>query len=259
MEDINVTEKNVPSLINFLKFLKIKMMKKNIDKNELFISIKVAVVFMAILLGVVLPPYLYAVEPPPIDETVRRLQQIYEKTRDFQANFVQETMVKSIRKTDVEEGIVYFKNPKQMLWDYKKPKTKKLIINAQKSWLYLPQDKSVYTQASDKIFKSEALIKFLSGLGKLKDDFTIKYATPDAMDRSGNYLLQLFPREKGASYQYLQMTIEKKNFHILQVSFDDVMGNSTVLKFSGIKMNTGLSSKLFQFQPPVGVSIFKMP
>jgi outer membrane lipoprotein-sorting protein len=37
------------------------------------------------------------------------------------------------------------------------------------------------------------------------------------------------------------------------------MGNTTRLKFSAIKMNAGLSSRLFQFQPPAGVSIFKMP
>jgi outer membrane lipoprotein carrier protein len=207
--------------------------------------------------AIVIPFSSYA-ETPPIDDTVNRLQSIYEKTQDFQAGFIQETTVKSIRKTDVEEGIVYFKNPKQMLWDYKKPKAKKLIINASNAWLYLPQDKTVYTQQADQIFKSEALIKFLSGIGKLKDDFDIRYASP-AVDKGGNYLLQLYPREKGASYSYLQMTIEKKDFHILRVSFDDVMGNSTVLKFSGMKMNSGLSSKLFQFQPPPGVSIFKMP
>jgi outer membrane lipoprotein carrier protein len=236
------------------------MMKTILEKNKLFIAVKLTAVFWTIIWGgIILPPVSGAAEAPSIEETVSRLQQIYEKTQDFQSNFIQETTVKSIRKTDVEEGSVYFKNPKQMLWDYKKPKTKKLIINAQKAWLYLPQDKSVYTQESDKIFKSEALIKFLSGLGKLRDDFTIKYAKSGAADKDGNYLLQLFPREKGASYQYLQMTIAKNDFHILQVSFDDVMGNTTVLKFSGIKMNSGFSSKLFQFQPPPGVSIFKMP
>lgn len=236
------------------------MMKKNLDKNWLFISVRIVAVFTAIFLGIVLRPAVSkAAELLPIDDTVNRLQQMYEKTQDFQANFIQETTVQSIRKIDVEEGIVYFKNPKQMLWDYKKPKTKKLIINAQKAWLYLPQDKTVYTQESDKIFKSEALIKFLSGLGKLRDEFTIKYDTPGTMDKGGNYLLRLYPREKGASYEYLQMTIAKSDFHILQVSFDDIMGNSTVLKFSGIKINTGLSSKLFQFQPPSRVSIFKMP
>ena len=200
-----------------------------------------------------------AAEEPPIHETVRKLQQLYEKTRDFRATFVQETTVKSIGKTEVEEGMVYFKNPRQMFWDYKKPKAKKLVVNARKAWLYLPHEKAVYTQDPEKIFKSEALIKFLSGLGKLKEDFTIQYNPSGATDENGNYLLLLYPREKGASYQYQQMTVDKNNFHILRVSFDDMMGNSTVLKFSGIKMNRGLSSGLFQFQPSSGVSIFKMP
>lgn len=218
-----------------------------------------AVVFFSMTICGLLFPFLSFAQTPPLEETVNRLQSIYENTRDFQAGFVQETTVKSIRKTDVEEGIVYFKSPRQMLWDYKKPKAKKLIINTHKTWLYVPQDKTAYTQQSDQIFKSEALIKFLSGIGKLKDDFDIKYAASGAVDKNGNYLLQLYPREKSASYQFLQMTIEKKDYHILQVSFDDVMGNATVVRFSGIKINSGLSSKLFQFQPPQGVSIFKMP
>jgi outer membrane lipoprotein carrier protein len=235
------------------------MTKKNHDKNESFINRKIFSVVVAILFVVFGFAGSMAAEEPPIHETVRKLQQIYEKTRDFRATFIQETTVKSIGKTDVEEGIVYFKNPRQMFWDYKKPKAKKLVVNARKAWLYLPQEKAVYTQDPEKIFKSEALIRFLSGLGKLKDDFTIQYNPSGATDENGNYLLLLYPREKGASYQYLQMTVDKNNFHILRVSFDDIMGNTTVLKFSGLNMNTGLSSRLFQFQPPTGVSVFKMP
>ena len=231
------------------------MSRLNLNKNASFLP--------AALTGVLFWLIVFAAaagaEMPPLSETVGRLQQIYERTQDFQANFVQETTVKSIRKTEVEEGVVYFKSPRQMLWDYKKPKAKKLIINAQKAWLYLPQDKTAYTQDADRLFKSEALIKFLSGLGKLTEDFTLRYATPAATDRNGDYLLQLYPREKGASYAYLQMTLDKNSFQILEVRFDDVMGNTTRLKFSAIKMNAGLSSRLFQFQPPAGVSIFKMP
>jgi len=234
------------------------MKKIILNDNKLFVVMSLVAIFCTTFLGSTFSPA-WCTETPPIDQTVNRLQSIYEKTKDFQAGFVQETTVKSIRKTDVEEGVVYFKSPKQMLWDYKKPRSKKLIINAGKAWLYLPQDKTVYTREADQMFKSEALIKFLSGIGKLSDDFDIKYATPHAVDKNGNYLLQLYPREKSASYQYLQMTVEKNDYSIVQVSFDDVMGNSTVLKFSGLKINAGLSSKLFQFQPPQGVSVFKMP
>ncbi|MDD4092843.1 MAG: outer membrane lipoprotein carrier protein LolA [Smithellaceae bacterium] len=233
-------------------------MKLNLNKIELFIPAALLTVCAAFFLGLAFPHASLADPAPALEEVVDRLQRIYEKTQDFQAGFIQETTVKSIRKTDTETGTVYFKNPRQMLWDYKKPKTKKLIINAQKAWLYLPRDKTVYVQESNKIFKSEALIKFLSGLGKLNQDFTIQFASP-TVDQDGNYLLLLYPREKGASYSFLRMTVAKNNFYILQIGFDDVMGNSTLLRFSNIKMNSGLSSKLFQFQPPPGVSIFKMP
>jgi outer membrane lipoprotein carrier protein len=69
----------------------------------------------------------------------------------------------------------------------------------------------------------------------------------------------LIPREKTAACNSVRMTIDKNNFYILQVSFDDVMGNSTTLKFSNISINTGLEQKIFQFRPPAGVQIFEMP
>jgi outer membrane lipoprotein carrier protein len=55
------------------------------------------------------------------------------------------------------------------------------------------------------------------------------------------------------------MTIDKSDFYILQVSFDDAMGNSTTLKFSNISINTGLEEKMFQFRAPKGVQVFEMP
>jgi outer membrane lipoprotein carrier protein len=222
--------------------------------NKQFTKIALAVVCFFAWTGLAL-----AAEAPPLDDVVSRLQQTYEKTEDFKASFVQETTVKSIKKTEIEEGTVYFKNPKNMLWNYTKPKAKKLIINPQKAWLYLPGEKVVYTQASEQIFQSKVIIKFLSGLGKLTDDFTITYASPQALDKNGNLNLLLTPKEKVVNFNTMQITVDKKSFYILQVDFDDVLGNHTVLRFSNISNNTGLSPKLFQFQPPAGVSIFKMP
>ncbi len=197
--------------------------------------------------------------PAPIGEVVAQLQQKYEKTRDFKAGFVQQTTIKSIKKTDVEEGTVFFKSPQNMLWNYSRPKAKKLVINSSKAWLYLPQEKVAYVQEADYIFKSRTLIKFLSGLGKLKDDFTIKYSEPQALDKQGNYLLFLIPREKTPTLQPFQVTVDKNTYLILQVSFADALGNTTLLKFSNISTNIGFAEKIFQFKPPKGVSIFNMP
>lgn len=200
-----------------------------------------------------------AEEMPPIDNIVEQLQRTYEKTNDFRANFFQETTIKSIKKTEIEEGVVFFKNPRNMLWDYTKPNAKKMVINRQKAWLYLPQEKVAYVQKADKIFQSKVLIKFLSGLGKLTDDFAITYAEPNPLDKNANYLLRLTPLDKSTILNPFQITVDKSTFYILQVSFNDVLGNSTLLKFSHMSINNGISDKIFQFQPPAGVSIFDMP
>lgn len=215
--------------------------------------------WICVALLAALPCVSMAADLPPIDDVIGKLQHIYEKTNDFHADFVQKTFVKSAKKTTVEEGSVFFKNPKNMLWKYTKPEVKKLIINSRKAWLYLPQEKIAYTQNADNIFKSKMLIKFLIGLGKLKDEFSIEYAKPDATDKDGNYLLLLTPVEKNPLCESLNLTVDKNNLYILQVSFDDVFGNFTTLNFSNISMNKGITEKIFEFKPPAGVQIFKVP
>jgi outer membrane lipoprotein carrier protein len=256
---MNFIEKNMPFNTVFFKYFDKKMIIKNLQVFRQFtlIYFKTGIVITFFFICAQRPSQ--AAELPPIDDVINHLQQTYEKTVDFKADFIQETTIKSIKKTDVEEGHVFFKNPRNMLWNYTKPKAKKLVINSRKTWIYLPQEKVAYTQDSDYIFQSVVLIKFLSGLGKLKDDFAIEYAKPNAQDKNGNYILILTPLEKSAAYNALQIHVDKNNFYILQVNFDDVLGNFTILRFSNVSINTGLDLKIFQFQPPAGVSIFKMP
>jgi outer membrane lipoprotein carrier protein len=233
------------------------MIKNFFKTNKLFTSTGINLCLILSLLS--LPACVFSDELPAVGDIAQKLQSSYEKTKDLKADFVQEATIKSIKKTEREEGKVFFKNPKSMLWEYTKPQGKKLVINSQKAWLYLSREKVVYTQKSESIFQSKFLINFFSGSGKLKNDFVIKYAEPKSLDKDGNYLLVLTPREKTAACNSVKLTIDKNNFYILQVSFDDVMGNSTTLKFSNISINTGLAQKIFQFKTPAGVQIFEMP
>jgi outer membrane lipoprotein carrier protein len=233
------------------------MIKKFIKIIKLFTTTGAGLCLILSLLS--LPCCIFSEELLVVGDIAQNIQSSYEKTKDLKADFIQEATIKSIKKTEREEGKVFFKNPKNMLWEYTKPQGKKLVINSQKAWLYLSKEKVVYTQKSESIFQSKFLINFFSGSGKLKNDFVIKYAEPKAQDKDGNYLLVLIPREKTAACNSIKLTIDKNNFYILQISFDDVMGNSTTLKFSNISVNTGMAQKMFQFKPPAGVQIFEMP
>jgi outer membrane lipoprotein carrier protein len=203
--------------------------------------------------------------PPVCAETISleqlsaKTQEIYDKTTDLKAHFIQEVTIKSMKKTEREEGTVWFKNPKMMFWDYTKPREKKLVINARKAWLYVAEDRMVYVQNAEDVYRSRMVVKFLSGIGKLSEDFQLRFAKDNPLDEEGNYLLTLTAKEKGTGIDRLKLTVDGKTFQILQCRFSDTYGNTTHLHFSDIQTNTGVSEKFFTFKPPAGVDIVNMP
>ncbi len=226
-------------------------------KHCLFMFRKLLVLlFLSFAFGGSLPNTSFA-EVPSIDELTAKTQDVYEKTKDLKAHFVQEVTIKSMQKTEREEGIVWIKNPKRMYWDYTKPKEKKLVINPTKAWLYVAEDRIVYLQNSDDIFRSRLAVKFLSGVGKLSEDFSVNFAKNGRLDEKGNYRLSLTAKEKGAEIDHIHLTIDEKTFHILQLSFADHYGNTTRLSFHNIKTNTGVSDDFFVFRPPSDVEIVR--
>jgi len=195
----------------------------------------------------------------PLEDLVDRIQSVYDAAKDLKADFSQEATIKSLKKTEKESGTVYFKKPRRMLWDYSSPQKKKLIINPQTAWLYVPEDKLVYMQNSEALVNSRLTIRFLTGIGKLRDDFQIKYA-PEPLDKAGNYQLELVPksREAAGGFDKLSVTVDKNSFFIIRCIFKDMYGNVTRITFSNIKTNNGLQDKMFNFKPPAGVKVQKI-
>jgi outer membrane lipoprotein carrier protein len=192
-------------------------------------------------------------------EVVTKIQERYEKTADLKARFVQEINIKALKKSDREEGVIYIKNPKRMLWHYLKPKVKKLIINPQKAWFYVPEDRVVYVQSAEEVLKSKLTVKLLSGIGKLDDDFNVGFPGEGPVDAKGNYLVTLTPKESGFGVDRLFLTIDKNTFLMIQCRFSDMYGNVTRIRFTDIKTNTNLSDHLFAFRPPQGVEVYNLP
>jgi outer membrane lipoprotein carrier protein len=197
-------------------------------------------------------------ESPSLGEVTAEIQESYDKTKDLKARFVQEITIKALKKTEKEEGVIYIKNPKRMLWHYLQPKVKKLIINPEKAWLYVPEDKIAYVQSAGDVLRSKLIVRLLSGTGKLNEDFNINFSGDGAVDKKGNYLVTLMPKEPGFGVERLFLTIDKDTFLIIQCSFSDMYGNVNRIRFSDIRTNTNLSDQLFAFRPPKGVEVYKM-
>jgi len=193
-----------------------------------------------------------------LDEVVQKIQDTYEQTGQVKARFTQTVTLKAMQKTQLEEGTFYFKKPKRMRWVYTKPAAKELVINPEKAWLYVPADKVAYVQDAASLFKSTVSVRFLAGIGKLKDDFRITFAGDKKVDKAGNYLLDLVPVKPEEGVKKLQVAVNRESFQIVKVILFDPYGNVTTLAFSGLELNRDLPDSLFSFKPPAGVEVMDM-
>ncbi|MBN1547405.1 MAG: outer membrane lipoprotein carrier protein LolA [Syntrophaceae bacterium] len=194
-----------------------------------------------------------------LEDLLSQVEGQYEKTRDFQADFSQETFLKSMGTTEREKGLLYYKKPRKMLWLYEKPQAKTLVVNTEKSWLYLPDDRVVYMRKTDQLIQSTVAVRLLSGLSGIRDDFQVKFLKSDKVDEKGKYVLQLIPREPSSGFTRAQIEIEAATYNITQVWFEDAYGNATRVNLTNIKLNQELPDRKFLFVPPAGVEIFSLP
>jgi outer membrane lipoprotein carrier protein len=197
-------------------------------------------------------------EPLTLDEVIRKIQDTYEQTGQVKAHFTQTVVLKAMKKTEKEEGVFYFKKPRRMRWVYSKPSAKELVINPQKAWLYIPADKVVYVQDADSLFKSTVSVRFLAGIGKLREDFKISFAGEKEAEKADSYLLDLVPVKPEEGVKKLQIAVSRESFQINRVMLFDPYGNVTTLVFSAIELNKDLPDSFFNFKVPAGVDVMDM-
>jgi outer membrane lipoprotein carrier protein len=209
---------------------------------------------LAMIIGGVVPPS--TVFGITGETVLAEVQKRYENTNDFEAQFVQEYIGKVMQRLQKGEGKVYFKKRGMMLWDYQTPK-QKLISNGQTLWYYQPEENQVFVSDISKILNEKTPLAFLAGEGNLGRDFNLVNFNEALSAREENYVIELAPKEPNATLSKLVLTVDKKNYAVIQTDVIDGLGNITRTRFLNIKTNLSLQDSLFQFTIPPGTEIIK--
>ena len=190
-------------------------------------------------------------------EVLNEIQNRYEKTKDFEANFIQEYIGKVMKQPNRGEGRVYFKKKGMMRWDYTVP-NQKLLSDGHTLWYYQPEEKQVLVSDISRVLKEKTPLAFLAGEGNLSRDFDILNLNESVSQKEDNYIVELVPKESLATLSKLMLTVDKKTYTVLQADVIDGLGNVTRTRFIDIKTNTGLSNSFFHFSIPPGTEVIKM-
>ncbi|PIQ44926.1 MAG: outer membrane lipoprotein carrier protein LolA [Deltaproteobacteria bacterium CG12_big_fil_rev_8_21_14_0_65_43_10] len=215
-----------------------------------------------LLFGVVLTLLLSFPNPTfgiPLEEIVAKVQGVYQRTKDFKAEFIQESTLKSLNKTQVARGKIYFKNPGKLRWDYYHPTKQEIVTDGKTLWMHISQDKQVMISELSKVYRSNTSTFFLSGMGNLKRDFDIQLVQPTLNNEEKGYLLKLVPKEPQSNLNELFLLVDRVTFQVAETYFYDFYGNIIRIRFKNPVINRGLSDSIFVFTIPKGVDVIEPP
>lgn len=188
-------------------------------------------------------------------EVVRSVQERFDATSDLSAAVDQELVVASAGKTLQSKGTVAFKRPGKMRWSLTNGSAQIIVADGTTLWFYQPDEQQVLKAPFQAAFRSSTPISFLTGVGRLTEDFDI---TLDG-EAPGVIYLALKPRKGEGDLGRLRLTIDSTSYDIVGAEITDPLGNVTRLRFSDLRRNTGLDDAQFRFEVPNGVDVIEAP
>src|SRR6266536_3648684 len=196
----------------------------------------------------------FATESRSADQIVDSLQNNYDATVDFVADFRQETEVKTLNRKLKAAGKLYFKRPGKMLWRYEEPKGQVVLADGKNLYFYQPEQNQVIKSPLKNAFRSDIPLSFLLGLGNLKKDFNATLKSTE----ENNYVLRLEPKGEAGGFSEILLAVNKSSLDIIWVSIRDAAANLTTIRFSGMRKGVALNDSLFQVQIPKGADVVEL-
>lgn len=188
------------------------------------------------------------------DAVVDQVQARYDATRDFTARVRQELIPASGGKPVVASGTVTFQKPGRMRWTLTEGVSQVIVADGTTLWFYEPDAGQVLKAPFQAAFRSTTPISFLTGVGRLRDDFTVR------VERAADAPLRLVltPRRDG-ELGTLILTADPATYDIVGAEITDPVGNVTRLRFSDLVRNGGVDEATFRFEVPPGVDVVDAP
>ena len=190
-----------------------------------------------------------------LDEVVNGVESTYGKITDLRAEFTQTARNKSLGQDIKAEGIVLLKKGGKMRWDYKSPAPQQIVSDGTSLWVYTPELNQVNKGNAPKALAGPAG-SFLSGLGKIRQEFTIRFLnSANPRDSAGRPVLDLTPKQPTPLLTRLVIAVDPKDYVVREAVLYDQFQNTVTMTFNKVVINPGLNDTLFAFTPPKDAAV----
>jgi outer membrane lipoprotein carrier protein len=210
-----------------------------------------AALLLVLLRAAVVPA---ATDRLELNAVVDHVQKRYDAAADFRAHFSQTLTNPTFKRKTALSGEVLLKKPGKMRWNYQTPDVKMYLADGTRLWLYEPEDHQAFKQDL-KSSQLPAALAFLTGKGKLADEFEIAFSKTPGVGTARDYVLSLHPRQAQPQIKEMTFVVDPETFLVRESVLVDGQGNVNDMLFSDIKINGGVPDATFKWSPPAGTRV----
>jgi outer membrane lipoprotein carrier protein len=204
-------------------------------------------IFVSLLL---MPLSLQGAQKTRAEEVVQRLKESREKTRDFSADLYQEKRISLLKEKVVSRGRIRFKKPDKVSIEFFPPESSQMVFDGKTVLLYLKEEKMAERYRIQGNPAAERYLLFS------RDPFQEKLATWRIVEEQKSFLvMEILPKEKEALFSKTKLWISKEDWMVTGMEMVETNGDTTFLRYSNVKVNTGLKDSDFQILLPTDVKV----
>lgn len=204
------------------------------------------------LRAIFLLAWLITVSAQAADTARSRLESFSSGIQTISAHFEQAVVGAKGNRGDTSSGTLALKAPRQFRWQTTSPYEQLIVADGNRVWIYDPdlEQVSVRSQGAE---EAHSPLSVLTDLSQLDHDFT----ATEAGNREGLQWLKLVSKAKEPEFAFAELGFDKTN--LLQMRFEDSLGNTTEIRFSNWQRDPKLATDAFAFTPPAGVDVVGDP
>ena len=168
--------------------------------------------------------------------------------KGLDGQFTQQVFDARGKQKEASSGRVAVSAPRLFRWEYVKPYPQLIVADGETVWVYDPdlQQASRRPQGAE---EASSPLAILLDPQKLDRDFSVT----ETATVGGIEWLQLSPKQADAAFKTARLGFGKAG--LVQMEYEDALGQRTKISFSGWKRNPGFAKGTFRYVPGKGVDV----
>lgn len=192
------------------------------------------------------------VQPQDVDNVLARLQRKYESIRDLQASFTQTVRFGVTQATQTFQGKMWIKKGNRYRIEMEQ---QTIVTDGVSVWTYSDLNRQVFIDVFREDPRAITPDRVLIDVPK---NYFAAIIGKEKVDGTETLVLKLTPKDKKSLVKSMKVWVNPSEWLMVKVEVLDVSDNLTTYITKEIKINSGFSDRMFQFEIPTEAEVIDL-